>query len=40
MVRKQKYSAPALIKAGDFKKDTGNLKRGTFEPSIVLPRGL
>ncbi|MFF0491119.1 keywimysin-related RiPP [Nocardia sp. NPDC004068] len=40
MVRKQKYVAPKLVKAGEFRKDTGNLKRGTFEPSIVLPRGL
>jgi hypothetical protein len=39
MIRKKKYDAPALIKAGDFVNDTGNLKRGGFEPNIVLPLG-
>ncbi len=39
MIRKQKYDTPALIKVGDFLQDTGNLKRGGFEPNIVLPLG-
>ncbi|MEU1080729.1 keywimysin-related RiPP [Streptomyces sp. NPDC005908] len=33
------YEVPALSKAGDFRKDTGFLKRGPHEPKVRLPLG-
>ncbi|WP_225731196.1 MULTISPECIES: keywimysin-related RiPP [unclassified Nocardia] len=38
-VKKQKYDKPVVIDRGNFRKDTGNLRRGIPEPIIVVPLG-
>lgn len=36
---KKVYEVPALSKVGEFRKDTGFLKRGPHEPKVRLPLG-
>ncbi|SBT89775.1 hypothetical protein GA0115233_101229 [Streptomyces sp. DI166] len=33
------YEAPAMFIAGDFRLDTGFLRRGPHEPRVRLPLG-